>query len=110
MVTAVEGHDLASPLPATAEISLFRIAQEALLNAAKHSRASRASVRLEEASGTVRLTVSDDGVGFAHGVARRNTAGWGLPIMRERAAAMGGTLRVESEPGKGTRIIVEVGR
>ncbi len=95
-------------LPAAAEEALFRIAQEALANVAKYARAEKATLTL----GTTRiancLTVADDGCGFdpsaCHPPSRDR--GWGLMIMRERAAAVGAELRVESAPGQGTRVIV----
>ena len=89
------------------DMVLFRIAQGALNNAAQHARARKVGVRLEAEQGMVRLEVADDGSGFdpaAHDVSAR----WGLATMKERAEAIGGSLRVESAPGRGTRIIVEV--
>ncbi|RIL07702.1 hypothetical protein DCC79_14615, partial [bacterium] len=86
--------------------ALYRIAQEALHNVAKHARATRVSLRLAQSGGRLRLTVRDDGRGF-------DPAGLfpghlGLQSMRERAAAIGGTLGIESAPGKGTTVRVEV--
>jgi len=79
---------------------LYRIAQEALHNVAKHARATRAELRLERCDDRVRLRVSDDGIGFAIGEQDGTRSGverggLGLRSMRERAAAVGGTLRVE---------------
>jgi len=94
-------------LPRTVEINLLRIGQEAVANAVKHGRARKVSVELQYATASVGLTVSDDGQGFAAGQA--SPAGhFGLLDMRERAQSMGSHLRVESEPGRGTRIAVEV--
>ena len=92
------------------ETALFRIAQEALTNVAKHSQASRVTVTLEPTAGGVRLTVADDGVGFdaTAQLEAGGAQGWGMVTMRERAAAVGGRLHVESGPGRGTRIVVEV--
>jgi PAS domain S-box-containing protein len=91
------------------ELGLFRIAQEALTNAAKHSRGTSAQVTVAEADGTIRLIVEDDGQGFTDPVGARKAqrGGWGLPAMRERAEAHGGTLRVEF-PRRGTRVVVEI--
>ncbi len=105
--------DTAFPRLATAqETALYRIAQEAVTNAIKHSGASTITVELGESDGKVRLEVSDDGSGFdpysPHGTAKRQS--WGLVIMRERAEAVGGTFTLESIPGRGTRIVVELGR
>jgi two-component system sensor histidine kinase UhpB len=103
---AVEGQKL-DPRPSPeVEVALFRIAQEALTNVAKHAAASRARVALSAAAGQVTLVVEDDG----RGIEAANDPGrtsWGMAVMRERALAVGGAVRVES-PGQGTRIVVEV--
>jgi signal transduction histidine kinase len=93
-------------LPLETKEALYRIAQEALHNTVKHARASRADLKLEcDARGTA-LEVSDDGAGFDP---EGDFSGHlGLKSMRERAARLGGTLRVESAPGEGTRIRVRV--
>jgi signal transduction histidine kinase len=86
-----------------AELCLYRVAQEALTNAIRHSGASRISVRLREAEGQVWLSVTDDGCGFD---AARNDRGKGLGllVMRERVAELGGTFSVQSAPREGVRI------
>jgi signal transduction histidine kinase len=91
---------------------LFRIAQEALTNVAKHAQATEVSVTVEVDSGTLRLVVADDGIGFdaAHLAEPNGSRGWGLLTMTERAEAVGGRCRIESDPGQGTRVIVEVAR
>jgi signal transduction histidine kinase len=95
--------------PSDVETALFRIAQEATTNALRHARASRIAVRLERRRDSIRLSVTDDGVGFddrevnAHGRL-------GLIGMRERAEAVGGQAVVESVPGRGTTMTVEVPR
>jgi len=96
-------------LPRDAELALFRIAQEALTNAAKHSAGSAVHVGLSENAGRLRLSVEDDGRGFADpvGARRARRGGWGLPAMRERAEAHGGMLTIEF-PGRGTRLVVEI--
>jgi signal transduction histidine kinase len=88
---------------------LLSIAREALSNVARHSKATRGSVRVEAHDGTVRLTVSDNGVGFTPDM-QRGPSHQGLINMRARATAIGGNLELHSEPGAGTRIIVEVAR
>jgi len=87
---------------------LYRAAQEALTNVVRHARATRARVELTRAEGRVRLTVEDDGQGFDVGRALRRGEGLGLQGLRERAALAGGTLRISSRPGTGTRLTLEV--
>lgn len=86
---------------------LYRIAQEALHNVAKHAHADRADVQLERCGDRIRLRVTDDGVGFSledEGSAHETNeaGGLGLRSMRERAAAVGGTVRVGRGPERGT--------
>jgi signal transduction histidine kinase len=97
-------------LPSTIEYALFRMAQNALGNAAKHARAEAATVTLRTTARSVCLTVSDDGVGFDPAAVQQPARdhGWGLMIMRERAAAIGAQLSIESSPGRGTRVVVTV--
>jgi signal transduction histidine kinase len=94
-------------LPGPVEMNLLRIGQEAVANAVKHGRAENVSIELRYEPASVGLTVSDDGQGFAAGQPSP-TGHFGLLDMRERAQSMGSHLRVESEPGIGTRIAVEV--
>ena len=89
------------------ESMLFRIAQEALTNCAKHSNASAVEVAISRKARTVVLEVSDDGAGFDPAQLGAHQVGMGLLTMRERAAMMGGRLSVISSPGRGTRIRVE---
>ena len=95
-------------LPANVEETLFRIAQEALTNVATYARVEKATVTLRTMPDSVRLTIADDGCGFDPSAARRPARdhGWGLMIMKERAAALGAQLTVESAPGRGTRVAV----
>lgn len=92
--------------PAT-EIALFRVVQEALTNIVKHAGAGAVTISLRPEPGLVTLTVADDGTGF-DGEARAMAAGMGMASMRERAEAVGARARIESAPGRGTRVIVEV--
>lgn len=94
-------------LPGPVEMNLLRIGQEAVANAVKHGRARHVSIELRYEPVSVCLTVSDNGQGFAAGQPSP-TGHFGLLDMRERAQSMGSHLRVESEPGRGTRIAVEV--
>ena len=106
----VEGKDLNPRLPAVIETALFRIVQEALNNIAKHARARQVKVVLTEAPRHVRLTVSDDGVGFDAARPAGNAPTYGIVTMHERAEAVGACLRIVSAPGEGTRVEVEVAR
>lgn len=93
------------------EVNLYRIVQEALNNVAKHSGATAADVQLLGMEGRTRLVIEDDGRGFnTSGSAKEVRPGGGIGIvsMRERAVSFGGTLMIESSPGKGTTIIVEI--
>jgi signal transduction histidine kinase len=94
-------------LPGPVEMNLLRIGQEAVANAVKHGRGQQISIELRYAPKSVCLTVSDDGQGFA--VDQGSPSGhFGLLDMRERAQSLASQLKVESEPGRGTRISVEV--
>ena len=108
----VQGNGLNRRLSLAVETALFRIAQEALTNVAKHAQASEIIVGLEEVENRVQLTISDNGKGFDPSALRfrGEHAGWGLITMEERAIAMGGHLTIESGQGEGTRIIIEVTR
>jgi signal transduction histidine kinase len=94
-------------LPGPVEMNLLRIGQEAVANAVKHGGAGLVSIELRYAPASVGLTVIDDGRGFVAGQPSP-TGHFGLLDMRERAQSMGSHLKVESEPGRGTRIAVEV--
>ncbi|MFF5538306.1 GAF domain-containing sensor histidine kinase [Streptomyces cinerochromogenes] len=95
-------------LPAAQEEALLRVAQEALHNALRHSGADRVDVSVERRGGGVVLRVTDDGSGFDPTAVRRAGRHLGLVSMRDRASGVGGTLTVESAPGKGTTIEMEV--
>ena len=92
------------PLPAEVQVALYRIAQEALNNAAKHAEASQVDVRFLCEAGRATLSIKDDGQGFAVGNIPPGHLGVGF--MRERAASVGAELRIESEPGRGTQVTV----
>ena len=98
----IEGEDA---LPPALHVALYRIAQEALNNVARHARAEHAWVELQTGPSRVRLSVSDDGQGFVPGP--QGPAHLGLRSMLERAVEAGADLRVESAPGRGTSIVVE---
>jgi PAS domain S-box-containing protein len=100
-------NDVNSPLPFEIGLSLFRILQEALHNAAKYSGVKRAKVQLREEQGDLHLLVSDSGKGFDVESELRGK-GLGLTSMRERARLANGTIAIESKPMSGTRIHVRV--
>ena len=95
-------------LPTEVETALYRIAQEALNNVAKHSRARRVEVILERRTDCVLLVLEDDGVGFEQPDSGAAGRGFGLVGMQERAALVGASLQVESTPGKGTTVLVRM--
>jgi signal transduction histidine kinase len=81
---------------------LHFIAQEAIMNAAKHSQASGISVRLLKENDDVVLSVTDNGIGFLAG--SQDRSGMGIGIMKYRAKVIGAALEVQSRPGQGTQI------
>ena len=103
-----QAHDV--ELGAEEENQVLRIVQEALTNARKHSRANMVRVLLsQDNAGRFRVIIEDDGIGFTPEAEDHDTDHhFGLAIMRERAEALGAALGVESEPGEGTRVIVEL--
>lgn len=108
--TEIIGEPLEPRLEYQRENTLFRIAQEALINAARHADAELVTIRLEKTPDLVRLIIADDGCGFQPGESPRRTdqKGWGLINMEERAVRAGGEFRLESAPGEGTEITVTV--
>jgi PAS domain S-box-containing protein len=88
------------------ETTLYRIAQEALNNIAKHAHARQVEIVLERRTDQVLLIVEDDGVGFEPVGMDRQRRGFGLLGMQERAALVGATVQIESAPGEGTTIFV----
>jgi signal transduction histidine kinase len=93
-------------LPGEVETTLYRTVQEALTNVVKHARATRVSVVVTRKGGGVSAVIEDDGVGMAE--SRGGNSGIGLLGMRERVALVGGRLEVESAPGAGTTLVIEV--
>ncbi len=93
-------------LDPTAAAETYRIVQEAICNAARHSGAPEAHVTLAVRDGVLRVAVADEGGGFDPAIGRQS--GLGLTGMRERAVLLGGHLRVETAPGEGTRVVLEV--
>lgn len=94
-------------LPPTVETALYRIVQEALNNAVKHAHAESVKIRLTYANRNVTCSIQDDGVGFTPR-GEPGSEGLGLLGIRERLSALEGTLRVETEPGRGTVIVADI--
>ena len=102
-------------MPDTVEVGdevaelVFRVAQEAVRNVAEHSAAGTVDVRLI-ATGTVALTVADDGIGFDPAKLADTPAGGhvGLLLLRDLARTAGGSLEIDASPGRGTRLQLEV--
>jgi PAS domain S-box-containing protein len=86
------------------ELTIYRIAQEALSNVEKHSGATRASITVETEPGALRMTIRDNGRSFAASRPTRKS-GWGLLNLRERACYVDGKVEIQAKPGKGTTII-----
>ncbi len=106
----VEGEEAAGRLPAQVENVLYRVAQEALTNVVKHAQATQVRVCFKVDSEMVTLVVSDNGIGFSpeRRFSRDQGHHWGLDLMAERIEGVNGRFQIESTPGQGTRIIVEV--
>lgn len=107
-VDLVKPADLLPRLNSNIELTLLRIAQEALTNVAKHSHASKATLTLAVHSNAVYLTIEDNGEGIRSWQKANRPGSHGLKIMRERAETFGGTLQVQSFSHKGTRIEVKI--
>jgi signal transduction histidine kinase len=97
-------------LPSHVETTVYRVAQEALNNVVKHADARNVSVTLERRHDQLVVVIEDDGVGFSTAVPAQTSGPkrLGLSGMRERVALVDGNLTVESEPGKGTAVILRV--
>jgi two-component system sensor histidine kinase DegS len=97
-------------LPDTAKTCVYRVVQEALHNCEKHSGAANVRVEVKQSEGALTATIADDGRGFAPSGAAAPRAGMrlGLMGMRERAAIAHGILAVDSAPGQGTRVLLQI--
>jgi len=107
----VEVAGIEHSLSAEVQLLLFRIAQEALSNIRRHAKASMAEVELKFENNKVRLSISDNGKGFdlpSHPESLASTGKLGIIGMYERARLLGGSLKVQSELGKGTQVVAEV--
>ncbi|HHJ06298.1 MAG TPA: histidine kinase, partial [Anaerolineae bacterium] len=94
-------------LPPAVETELYRIVQEALNNIVKHAQAQQVNVHLLQTNQNLQLTIQDDGQGFDVAAAQQQGR-IGLRSMQERAQKLGGTLIIESAPGQGTTLKVEL--
>src|SRR5439155_9674067 len=102
-------HDLpARPLPPEMRHNIFLIVKEALTNALKHAQATEVRVQAKAFNSSLDFTVQDNGHGFDLQNSRTPAKGQGLGNMRRRAEAMGGTLQVQSDAGKGTTVSLKV--
>ncbi len=99
---------LAKGLPKDTARALYRLAQECLNNVSKHSSAKRVIISMVSADGRVRMCVEDDGVGFHFEEALAKRESFGLAGMSERVTLLGGKFNVESQPGSGTRVLIEL--
>jgi signal transduction histidine kinase len=90
------------------EMTFLRIAQEALMNIARHAHAGQVRVSLWQEGPMICMVVQDNGSGIASWQEANRPGSHGLTIMRERAEAFGGSLKVSSAPGKGTRVEVKI--
>jgi signal transduction histidine kinase len=96
-------------LPAPAELQVLRIVQEALANVRKHGQARQAEVRLAQGPDRLAVAVEDDGVGFdPNDLGRSEFPRFGLATMRERAQSIGGMVHLDTAPGRGTRVRIEI--
>jgi signal transduction histidine kinase len=91
-----------------AKLALYRVVQEGLSNVVRHSGAEHARLRLGAEAGLVYVVIEDDGRGFSESKVRERGGGLGLVSMQERAVMIGGRMMIDSTPGEGTRIRINV--
>ena len=110
--TYLLGEEVSDRLPENLESALFRIAQEALTNVAKYSKAEQVDIDFGLKDEIFRMVIADNGIGFDVSNIRKKKQkkGWGLIIMQERAQSLRGNVIIDSAPKKGTRVIIEVRR
>jgi two-component system, NarL family, sensor histidine kinase UhpB len=98
-------------LPAEMETALYRIVQECLTNTARHANASKVRITLKGSDDAIKATIVDDGCGFDYEALLKNPGegrGLGVAGMHERALLLNGTLQINTEPGKGTKVVVSI--
>jgi signal transduction histidine kinase len=107
---AVDGDEQMERLSQASEIALFRIAQEALNNVAKHAHASRVRITLVRSDARLVMSLTDDGAGLeaAPATGSKRRPGLGMVTMRERTQAVGGQFEIGAAPGRGTQVVVRV--
>jgi signal transduction histidine kinase len=101
---------LPDAIPMPIQEVVYRVAQESLQNIVKHSHANRVNLWLNVTDKCFRLSVRDNGAGFSADAAWKKPMSFGLSGMRERAALLGGTLAVDSAPGKGVKVTLQLPR
>ena len=108
LVVQVDATDFDPPIPAPLAAALYRVAQEALRNAARHADAERVDIRLRRDGASAVLEIEDDGRGFDVALAEKRRPGMGLFSMRERIGLVGGRFIVHSAEARGTRVVATV--
>ena len=107
---AADIDDIDRFFPQESEINFYRIVQESVNNIVKHSQASQASVRIQRDAERLRLVIHDNGKGFTPGAANPgpHEGGFGVIGISERAQLLGGSAVIQSAPGQGTTVIIEI--
>ncbi len=106
-VVRVEGEDVR--LPGPVEISIYRLTQEALQNVYNHARAHNVEIEIRFSLTALEVSISDDGIGFdLPAVEQMNKLHFGLVTMRERAKSIGGNLKILTQSGHGTCVVLSV--
>jgi signal transduction histidine kinase/ligand-binding sensor domain-containing protein len=110
-VFSTEVDDIDNLFPSDSEINFYRIVQEGVNNVVKHAHATEAHVEVRRADDAVRLSIRDNGIGFAvDDGARLKETGFGLIGIRERAKVLGGETQIRTAPGEGTTISIQIAR
>jgi signal transduction histidine kinase len=104
MAVSVDAAEVSDTLPDSHNTCVYRVVQEALHNCVRHAHAGCVRIRVRQESGRILLSVQDDGRGFD----ARHVRGLGLAGMEERVTHLGGAFQVNSEPGRGTLVLVEL--
>jgi two-component system CheB/CheR fusion protein len=105
---SIQANGVSTRFEDTLRILLFQAVREALFNVVKHAQTLHAAVTVEKSNGHIQITVSDGGVGFPHDSLDFKNGMGGLAHIQRRVRLMGCNLEIESQPGKGTRVIIQV--